>query len=574
MPNVTHNTAVPDPSSAKALLTSGTTEEVIRSALEGVVLAPDSSVAWMTLAVTTHRSTRADLAIQALGRIAILSPGDSRVLNSLSDLLLASRRVTEAKVCSIRSLILDPSMAAPYARCAELDRQGNETSAADLSRAVTWCTWALAIERDNLVYRFQLGTALQEAGRLQEALAVYDTALALYPGHADVLVNRGNAIKDLFRPKTALQIYYRALRIKPHRTELHANIGLALKELHRLDEAIDSLNAAICAKPDYADAYWNKALALLLSGRFAEGWDLYEWRWQRTGGPAIAISNIARQWDGESSIAGRSLLIHSEQGLGDTLQFCGLFHDLSNRGANISVLVDENLKSLLRSNFSEVNFVTKNQPLPSFAFHIPLMSLPRVLGCNLLGKSPFATRLKPPTEKVLKWSELVPPSEKLRVGLAWSGNPRHHNDRNRSISLERLLAYLPPDAQYFCLQRDVRSSDLRALRESPIRNFAREIENFADTAGLCSLMDVVVSVDTSVAHLAAAMGQRCWILLPFLPDWRWQLHRPDCPWYPTVELFRQPENRSWKCVLERVARRIKELSDRGTASPDLKDTNP
>lgn len=567
------NMAFPDPVSEKNLLESGGTAEGIHSKLKGIVLAPDSSVAWMTLAVTTHRLKRADLAIQALGRVVILSPGDSGVLKSLSDLLLASRRVTEAKFYSIKSLVLDPSIAGPYAQCAELDRRINEGSATDLSRAVTWLTWALAIERDNLVHRFQLGTVLQEAGRLHEAHAVYDTALALYPGNADVLINRGNAIKDLYHPKAALQAYHRALRTKPYRTEVHANIGLALKELYRLDEAIESFNAAICAKPDYADAYWNKSLALLLSGRFAEGWDLYEWRWERTGGPSMAIPHGAQQWNGKSPIAGHSLLIHSEQGLGDTIQFCGLFQEVLKRGARVSVVVEKNLKSLLESNFSEPYFITKEEPLPSFDFHIPLMSLPRVLGCNLLEGSPAAPHLKPPADKVRKWSALIPPSEKLRVGLAWSGNPRHQNDRNRSMSLEHLLAYLPSDAEYFCVQRDVRASDLATLRESPIRNLTREIDDFSDTAGLCSLMDVVISVDTSVAHLAAAIGRRCWIMLPFLPDWRWQLHRSDCPCYPTVELFRQPESRSWECVLERVARRITALRNGGTASSDLKDTN-
>jgi len=395
------------------------------------------------------------------------------------------------------------------------------------------------------------GNALRDLNRPAEALASYDKALALKPDYVDALCNRGNALRDLNRPADALASYDKALALKPDYVEALCNRGNALVDLKRPADALASYDKALALKPDYAEAYWNQSLCLLLMGHFEQGWRQYEWRWKR--GEWIARSYPQPLWLGEEDIAGKRLFIHWEQGLGDTIQFCRYAKQMEARGSKVVMSVQQPLCGLLKQISATIRIIDQNETPTGFDYHCPLLSLPLALGTTL------ETILAEPqylrTDEGLRtaWSTRLPPKTKPRIGVVWSGTTVHKNDHNRSIELEQFLPILSTDADWICLQKDIREKDVAALRQDGrIAFFGDDLRDFSDTAALLDLMDLVVTIDTSVAHLAGAMGKPVWILLPHNPDWRWLLDRHDSPWYPSARLFRQQQIGNWAQVIDQV----------------------
>ena len=411
---------------------------------------------------------------------------------------------------------------------------------------------APAAEEQDAKAHCQRAVELIGSQQYAAALLSCERAIALDPDYVDAHGNRGVALQGLGRFAEALQCYDRVIAASPDYAHAHCNRGIVFQELMRMEEAVISLNRAIALRPDFAYAQWNKAINLLLQGHYPEGWALYEWGWQiNQRGP---VRNFAQPlWKGAESLAGKTILLHAEQGIGDAIQFSRYARLVSERGARVILEVRKPLLGVFTHLQGVAQRVEQGQPLPAFDYHCPLMTLPLAFQTQLNTIPSPWPYLQSDAERRAVWQQRLGPPAKPRVGLVWSGSPGHSNDRNRSMRLEQLLPYLPAGFDYICLHKEVRPIDQAALGRSGIRFVGAQLQDYSDTAALTDLMDLVITVDSGVAHLAGALGKPVWVLLPYMPDWRWLLHRTDSPWYDTARLYRQTEDRRWEPLLERVA---------------------
>ncbi|TMG84728.1 MAG: tetratricopeptide repeat protein [Betaproteobacteria bacterium] len=397
------------------------------------------------------------------------------------------------------------------------------------------------------------GVALSELDRLAEALESYDRAIALKPDYVEAYNNRGIALGELDRPAEALESCERAIALRSDYADAFYNRGNAFRELHRYREAVDSYERALALKPDYASAHWNLADCYLLLGDFSRGWQEYEWRWkleQRDSGRREFRQPL---WLGRETLQGRTILLHSELGLGDTLLFCRYAKKVAALGAKVVLEIQPALLPLLADLEGVTQAVPRGAPLPVFDYHCPLMSLPLAFKTDLSNIPADIPYIRSDVERVAAWQAKLGRKNKPRVGVVWSGSTALRNDK-RSMTLRDMLALLREWAEWISLQKEVRESETALLASrADLRHVGAELKDFGDTAALVELMDVLVTVDTSVAHVAGAMGKPVWIFVPFNPhDWRWMLDREDSMWYPTARLFRQPENGDWASVVGRV----------------------
>jgi hypothetical protein len=400
---------------------------------------------------------------------------------------------------------------------------------------------------------YNLGNAYLARDRIIEALASYDETLASNPSHVGARVNRGNTLLRFNRPADALESYEQALALMPDHPQILTNRGHALRRLDRPEGALASLAAAIEKSPDFPEAHFEVALAHLTLGDFKAGWKAYEWRW-KTGAFADKRRSFRQpQWLGDMPLSGKTILLHAEQGFGDTLQFIRYAPLLASRGARVICEVQPELVSLLRQ-LEGIEVVAKGSALPPFDLHCPLLSLPFAFGTELSTIPAQVPYLAAPANRVVHWRDRLGEGCP-RIGFVWSGSPAHKNDANRSIALVRfgqLIADLP--FACFSLQREMRDADREALQGLPkLVDLGPELADFTETAAVISLLDLVVSVDTSVAHLAGALGKPVVILLPRAADFRWLRDRSDTPWYPTAKLLRQPAFGDWESVIAGLA---------------------
>lgn len=393
--------------------------------------------------------------------------------------------------------------------------------------------------------------AEQELRRYDAALATCDQVLAADPAHPQALTIRGNVLQKLNRFEEAIAAYDRA--IDPRPALRWTNRALALLALNRLAEAREDLDRALAAEPGFAEAHWNLAAVRLLTGDFTGGWPEYEWRW-RLGRLRHTVREFVQPlWSGQD-VAGRTVFVHAEQGFGDTLQFCRYVSLLAQRGARVLLEVQPPLKRLLQGLDGAAEVFGCGEPVPPFDLHVPLLSLPLAFGTTLDSIPSSPAYLSADAERVARWRDRLPASAGLRVGLAWAGRDTHNNDRNRSLPLGALLQLPVPGVTWVSLQKELRDGDQALLAARPdVLQAGAELADFADTAALLSCLDVVITVDTAVAHLAGALGRPVWLLLPFAPEWRWLMEREDSPWYPTARLYRQLRPGDWDDVLRRVA---------------------
>jgi hypothetical protein len=397
--------------------------------------------------------------------------------------------------------------------------------------------------------RYNLGNALLELGRIDEALASYDAVLAGAPGHAGALVNRGNALLRLNEPVRAIASYDAALETMPGHPRILTNRGHALRRLDRPGEALVDFAAALSAEPDFAEAQFEAAMTRLTLGDFARGWKQYEWRW-KTG--AFARQRRAFKqplWLGNEPVAGKTVLLRAEQGFGDTIQFIRYAPLLAARGANVLCEVQPELQPLL-SQLAGITVVAAGETLPAFDLQCPLLSLPLAFATQPTNISADVPYLAVPADRAALWQDRLS-SDRPRAGFVWSGSPTHKNDANRSIALARLAPLFDdPPLRCVSLQTELRAADRETLPGLPkLTHLGDAIRDFVDTAAIISLLDVVITVDTAVAHLAGALGKAVIILLPFAADFRWMRHRADTPWYPAAKLMRQPAFGDWDSVI-------------------------
>jgi predicted O-linked N-acetylglucosamine transferase (SPINDLY family) len=398
------------------------------------------------------------------------------------------------------------------------------------------------------------GVLANQLGHAQRAVDLISLALKINPNNAAAHSNLGLALYALKHFDEALASYNSALALKPNNVETHYNCGNVLLALNRFNEALISYNHVLAIKPDHADAHWGASWCYLSLGDFDNGWKEYEWRWQTDDFKNYVRHFSKPQWFGEESLRGKTILLHNnEQGLGDTLQFCRYAKQVADLGAQVILEVPKTLLALLAKLEGVSQLIAQGSTLPAFDFHCPLLSLPLAFKTRLDSIPANIPYLFSEPDKVKQWQTVLGEKIKPRIGLVWSGNAAQKNDHNRSLALHKLLPLLTPDYQFISLQKELRDTDRELLMQQPLlQYYGEQINDFTDTAALCELMDVVISVCTSVAHLAAAMGKPTWILLSYSPDWRWLMDRCDSPWYPTVRLFRQNQRGDWQGVIERL----------------------
>jgi tetratricopeptide (TPR) repeat protein len=394
------------------------------------------------------------------------------------------------------------------------------------------------------------GNILQDMRRLEEALANHEQAIALKASFAEAHNNRCIALLYLMRPEEALESCDKAIGLKPDFSEAYNNRGNILQDLRRFDEALTAFEKAIALAAHYGDARSNRSLLLLLLGRFKEGWREHEWRKQRRAGPVASNSYSQPLWLGEEDLEGKTIFVWWEQGFGDTIQFCRYAKLLEARGAKVIMSVQPALEALLKSLSPSIEFIDHDPA--DFDYHCSLMTLPLAFNTTLETIPVDQRYLRADDDLRAEWEARLPPKGKPRIGVIWSGSSTH-GIYNRSMPLETFSALVGPGADWICLQKEISQSDVAALKQdSRVIFFGDELRDFSDTAALLDAMDLVITIDTSVAHLAGAMGKPVWILLPYSGDWRWLLGRSDSPWYPTARLFRQQALGDWSGPVEQV----------------------
>ena len=382
---------------------------------------------------------------------------------------------------------------------------------------------------------FNRALLLLDLRQPEDALAGFDRAIAGAPRHVGAQIGRGNALERLGRLSDAVAAYDRARKLNPQSVEAHHNLGCALHSVGRIDEARAQFDAALQLDPDFAESHLVRAESHLLTGDFALGWPEYEWRWRVDGMMAAQRREFTQgRWQGEN-IAGRTILLWAEQGFGDMFQFCRFATTVAARGARVLLEVPDEIADLLGGLKGVAQVIRRGDPLPPFDVHCPLMSLPFALGTHARPENTATPYLSADALRRAAWQTRIGAGPERRIGIVWSGRKTHRNNHARSIALALLAPlFAIPGVRFVSLQPEVSPEDLAC--GFPI---APGPSAFIESAALIDSLDLVITVDTAVAHLAGALGKPVWILLPMIPDWRWQLGRSDSPWYPTARLFRQ-----------------------------------
>jgi tetratricopeptide (TPR) repeat protein len=416
---------------------------------------------------------------------------------------------------------------------------------------------AIALDNSNAEAWSNRGLVLQTLRRLPDALESYDRALKINSRYVEAWSNRGITLHLLNRSDEAVKSYNHAIRINDRYAEAYSNRGIALAALNQFDQAIENYDQAIALNPQHGAALFNKSLALLAKGDYLQGWKLYEWRW-RCGALKQEMRPFAEPlWLGVESVKDTTVLLHAEQGLGDAIQFGRYVKLVAGCGANVVMEVPRSLLEVFKSLDGVSKMVAHGDALPAFDYQAPLMSLPLAFGTTLDSIPLHKSYLQAPAVHLKKWQEKLGPPVLPRIGLVWSGSLTHLNDHNRSLPLAELVPVLPQKVDYVSLQKDVRDSDRIVLQaQKNIIRLDAAINDFSDTAALCELMDIVISVDTSVAHLSAALGRPTWIILPHNADFRWLTDRQDSPWYQSVRLFRQKRAGCWSGPLRAIRQEL------------------
>jgi tetratricopeptide (TPR) repeat protein len=553
-------------------------EEAVASYDRAVSLRPAHAEALCNRGAALHALRRFELALESYDRALALRSSYVEALCNRGNTLHALKRFTEALASCDQALALRPDFAEAlcnrgvalqamerfdealesYERAIALrpdytealcNRAATLQALERFDEALTSCDRALAGQPYYGEALSNRGVILNALKRFDEALTSCDHALAICPDHAEAHRNRGNALYGLKRLDEALASYDCALALRPDYAEAHHNRSVTLYGLKRFDEALASCARAFAIRPDYAEAHFSEACCRLAAGDFVRGWEKYEWRWATR--ERKSKRNFSQPlWLGSNDLAGKAILLHAEQGFGDTIQFCRYVTRVAERGARVILQVQEPLRALMNTLPGIAQILSTDDALPDFDVHCPLLSLPLAFGTKLESIPARTPYLHASPDSVTNWSARLGAKDRPRVGLVWSGSTADHN---RSIGLHALSPLLALKLSYVSLQRDLRDADAAVVqRHRNLVHFGEELENFSDTAALMSNLDLIISVDTGAAHLAGALAKPVWILLPFIADWRWLIDREDTPWYPTARLFRQDGTQNWENVLARV----------------------
>ena len=496
-------------------------------------------------------------AIKFLSKAIIVNPNDAGCFSNLGISFQKLRRLEEALSSYDKAISLQADYAEAYSNRGAVLQELKR-----LDEALSSYDKAISIKGDYAEAFNSRGTVLEELKRLEEALSSYDKAISINKDYTELYYNRGNVLHKLKRLEEALSSYDKAISLHEDYAEAYSNRGTVLEELKRLEEALSSYEKAISINKDYAEAYWNSSICYLLAGNFNEGWARYEWRWQSKSISKIAgIRKFSQPlWLGTEILKDQTIFLYAEQGLGDTIQFSRYVSLVAGLGAKVVLEVQPSLVKLLSYLEGISQIISKGDKLPNFDYQCPLMSLPLAFKTELKTIPSVSKNISSDEKKVEKWQAILGEKTKPRVGIVWSGAVNHKNDLQRSLKLSQLITHLPSDYEYLSLQKEISDVDKEVLIEyCKIKHFGDDLKDFTDTAALCELIDIVISVDTSVAHLAGTLGKNTWILLPYSPDWRWLLDRNDSPWYSSVKLYRQEKINDWESVLVNIESDLKKL---------------
>lgn len=404
-----------------------------------------------------------------------------------------------------------------------------------------------------------LGLIAYQVNRYEEAIKYINKAIELKPD-AIYYGNLAMAYDKLGKEEESAKNFIKALSINPAYDKAylaHYNLGVYFKENGKIFEALEHYNKAIELDNNFFEAHWNKSLILLLLGKFDEGWKEYDYRFKKENPTDSRIFNKPK-WDG-SSLNGKKILIVSEQGFGDNIQFIRYIPLIKEKKGYIILECRKELKILFKNLFNIDEFIDKENIVHKieFDFYIHLMNLPMLFKTNLDNIPNKIPYLEANTEISTKLKEKLN-THKFKIGIAWKGNPEQANDKNRSTTLDKFKLLNIPGISLFSLQKNA-EENVEELNSYNIIDLANYINDFADTASIINNLDLVVSVDTSIAHLAGALGKPVWTLLSFIPDWRWMLNRNDSPWYPNMKLFRQTQLGDWDSVFKKAVIELKDL---------------
>jgi tetratricopeptide (TPR) repeat protein/GR25 family glycosyltransferase involved in LPS biosynthesis len=486
-----------------------------------------------------------------------LRPNYAEAHYNLGKVLQDQGKLDEAIACYRRAIELKPDYAEAHNNLGTAFKDQGK-----LDETIACCRRAVELKPDYAEAHNNLGIALASREKLDEAVACYRRALQLKPDYAEAHYNLGKVIEDQGKSEEAAACYRWALELKPDYAEAHLNLGNVLTLQRKLDEAVACFGRALELKPDYADAHLNCAHLRLLTGDWQRGWPEYEWRWQTKQLSPRPFQQPL--WDG-GSLAGKTILLHAEQGLGDTIQFIRYASIVKEHGAGVIVECQKPLLGLLEGCPGIDRLIGPGNDLPAFDVHAPLLSVPGIVKTSPGTVPAQIPYLQPKAGLVEQWRKRLIEFDGFKIGISWQGNPKYHDDRLRSIPL-RYFAPLAgiPGVRLISIQKGVGTEQLAEVRDLfPVMDLAAELDEqvgpFMDTAAVMKNVDLLITSDTAAAHLAGALGVPVWVALPFVPDWRWLLDRSDSPWYPTMRLFRQEKSGDWTPVFQRMAEEIVEL---------------
>lgn len=539
----------------KALQELGRLDEAVASYERAGALKPGYAAAHNNLGTVLHALNRLNESVAAYEKALACNPDYAEAHNNLGAVLIALERPTEAIPHFERAVALKPGYAAAHNNLGTA-LQSLERHAEALPSHET----ALALNPDYPDAHNDLANALGALGRHAEGIAHYERAIELRPNYPEAFNNLGNALQSLGRLEEAIACYHKALALRPDYFGVYSNLGNIFVAMNRHAEAIALYTKALAIKPDFAQAQFNEGLARLVLGDFAEGWSKYEWRWLHRGSGLHKPDLRQPMWVGDQDLAGKTILLYAEQGFGDTLQFVRYVPMVARRGGRVVLHVQKPLASLLAAMPGVAAVCIQGDPLPPLDCHCPLMSLPLLLHTRFETIPAEVPYLAAPAKALARWRSRLRPGRGLQVGLVWAGSTTHRNDHNRSVPLDLLRPLLAtPDVRFISLQKEIRARDAELLRSfRGVKLIGDQLTDFGDTAAVVSQLDLVITADTAVAHLAGALGKPVWIMVPFSPDWRWLVGRADSPWYPTARLFRQKATGDWRSVVTPLHKALKQ----------------
>lgn len=553
---------------------------------------PDTALYCRDFGVSLATQGRKHEALEILERAMALGPEDAATHFHIGNVLLGLGRPRDAVSFYQRAVELEPespeshnNLAAALRDCGQTAQSIAAAEAAlsirpDYSEALNNLALALCDVRryPQAIERFEAalsldpgnpevlnnaGVALHADGRLGEAEQRLRAALAIRPGWGEAALNLGNLLRQQSRLEEAVELYRDALAADPMDIKSYGNLGLALLNLNKPREAISIYEKALSLAPDNADIRMSLGIAQLMLGEYAPGWENYERRWQAMSFTARKRSFESPLWDGGSS-AGQRILVHAEQGFGDTLQFCRYVPLLAAQGASVIFECQRPLMRLCESLEGVVELIPRGAALPRSDAHIPLLSLPRIFSTTLATIPANGPYLRPPDDTARAWRERIE-TDDFKIGLVWTGDPKRQDDILRSCPKAALAPILSvPGVRFFSLQ----VGDSPDATMPNVTDLGSSVADFADTAGALSALDLTITVDTAVAHLAGALGRPVWVMLGVHADWRYLMDREDSPWYPTMRLFRQDRRGDWTGLAARVAASLRQRLGSGVAGDE------